>query len=85
MSLNYDAEFSRDGLVKTIRIREHNKGTSYETVEFTIKSKLTDDNGKVIVDNGHTSFFSPDEFKEFFGPIFSEMKERLNHANSVQG
>ena len=86
MSLNYEAEFYRNGLLKTVRIKEHNKGTSYETIEFTIKNKLTDEEGKVIIDNGHTSFFSPKEFKEFFGPIFSDMKERLDNdiPNSVQ-
>ena len=51
MSLNYEAEFYRNGLLKTVKIKEHNMGTSYETIEFTIKNKLTDDTGKVIVDN----------------------------------
>lgn len=86
MSLNYEAEFYRNGLLKTITIKEHNMGTSYETIEFTIRSKLTEDTGKVIVDGGHTSFFSPKEFKEFFGPIFNHMKERIDNgvSNSVQ-
>ena len=86
MSLNYEAEFYRNGLLKTVTIKEHNMGTSYETIEFTIKNKLTDDNGKVIIDNGHTSFFSPKEFIEFFGPIFNDMKERIDNdiSDSVQ-
>ncbi len=86
MSLNYEAEFYRGGLLKTVKIKEHNKGTSYETIEFTIKNKLTDDTGKVIIDTGHTSFFSPKEFIEFFGPIFKDMKERLDNdiPNSIQ-
>lgn len=86
MSLNYEAEFYRNGLLKTITIKEHNKGASYETIEFTIRSKLTEDTGKVIVDGGHTFFFSPKEFKEFFGPIFNHMKERIDNgvSNSVQ-
>jgi endonuclease IV len=86
MSLNYEAEFYRDGLLKTVSIKEQNKGASYETIEFTIKNKLTDDNGKVIIDTGHTSFFSPKEFREFFGPIFKHMKERLDNdiPNSIQ-
>ncbi len=86
MSLNYEAEFYRGGLLKTVKIKEHNKGTSYETIEFTIKNKLTDADGKVIIDNGHTSFLSPKEFREFFGPIFKDMKERLDNdiPNSIQ-
>lgn len=86
MSLNYEAEFYREGLLKTVVIKERNMGTSYATIEFTIKNKLTDVDGKVIIDNGHTSFFSPKEFREFFGPIFNDMKERLDNdnANSIQ-
>jgi hypothetical protein len=86
MSLNYEAEFYRNGLLKTVKIKEHNKGASYETIEFTIKNKLTDNNGKVIIDSGHTSFFSPKEFIEFFGPIFKDMKERIDNdiSDSVQ-
>lgn len=84
MSLNYEAEFYRNGLLKTVKIKEHNMGTSYEAIEFTINQKLKDETGKVIIDSGHTSFFSPKEFKEFFGPIFKDMKERIDNADSVQ-
>jgi hypothetical protein len=81
MSLNYEAEFYRAGLLKTVKIKEH----KYDLVEFTITSKLTDEEtGKVILDSGHTAFFSNKEFKEFFGPIFNEMKVRLENADSVQ-
>jgi len=81
MSLNYEAEFYRAGLLKTVKIKEH----KYDLVEFTITSKLTDEEtGKVILDSGHTSFFSNKEFKEFFGPIFNEMKVRLENADSIQ-
>jgi hypothetical protein len=86
MSLNYEAEFFREGLLKTVIIKERNTGTSYATIEFTIKNKLTDVDGKVIIDTGHTSFFSPKEFREFFGPIFNDMKERLDNdiPDSIQ-
>ena len=81
MSLNYEAEFYRAGLLKTIKVKEH----KYDLVEFTITSKLTDEQtGKIIIDSGHTSFFSHREFKDFFGPIFNEMKVRLDNADSVQ-
>jgi hypothetical protein len=81
MSLNYEAEFYRNGLLKTVKIKEH----SYDLVEFTITSKLTDEiTGKVITDNGHTSFFSTKEFKEFFGPIFNDMKVKIQNEDSIQ-
>lgn len=80
MSLNYEAEFGRGGLVKTIKIKEH----KYDLVEFTITSKLTDEEtGKVIVDSAHTSFFDTREFHEFFGTFINEMKVRIdNETNS---
>lgn len=85
MSLNYEAEFYRNGLLKTVKVREHNVGTSYETIEFTMTSKLTDEStGKVIIDSGHTAFFAPKEFKEFFGPIFNDLKARLENEDSIQ-
>jgi hypothetical protein len=85
MSLNKVYEFGRsDGLLKTVIVKEHNKGTSYETVEFTIKNKLTDQNGKVIIDSGHTSFFEPREFRDFFEPIINDLKARFDNANSIQ-
>jgi lantibiotic modifying enzyme len=80
MSLDYEGEFYRGGLLKTIKIKEH----KYDLVEFTITSKLTDEvTGKVITDNGHTSFYSTKEFKEFFLPMINEMKARLENDNTT--
>ena len=79
MSLNYEAEFGRGGLLKTVRVKEH----KYDLVEFTIKTKLTDEEtGKIITDSGHTSFFSTQEFKDFFGPIVNDLKVRIENADS---
>jgi hypothetical protein len=81
MSLDYEAEFGRGGLLKTIKIKEH----KYDLIEFTITSKLTDEqSGKVIVDSGHTSFFDTKEFQEFFGTFINDMKVKLDNANSIQ-
>jgi len=81
MSLDYEAEFGRGGLLKTIKIKEH----KYDLIEFTITSKLTDEmSGKIIVDSGHTSFFDTKEFKEFFGTFINDMKVKLDNANSIQ-
>lgn len=79
MNLNYEAEFYRGGLLKTVKVKEH----KYDLVEFTITSKLTDEEtGKVIIDTGHTSFFDTREFREFFGPIVNDLKARLDNADS---
>jgi hypothetical protein len=85
MSFNKEYEFGRsDGLLKTVIIKEHNMNTSYATIEFTIKNKLTDEHGKTIIDSGHTSFFGPREFAEFFGPIVNDLKVSIENANSIQ-
>ena len=82
--MNKVYEFYKAGMLKTITIKEQNKGTSYETIEFTIKNNLTDEHGKVIIDSGHTSFFDPREFKQFFEPIINDLKVRFDNANSIQ-
>ena len=85
MSFNKEYEFGRsDGLLKTVIIKEHNMNTSYATIEFTIKNKLTDEHGKTIIDSGHTSFFDPREFAEFFGPIVNDLKASIENATSIQ-
>jgi hypothetical protein len=82
--MNKEYEFYKAGMLKTITIKENNPGKSYETIEFTIKNKLTDETGKVIIDSGHTSFFDPREFKDFFEPIINDLKVRFDNANSIQ-
>jgi hypothetical protein len=83
MSLNYETEFYRAGLLKKIVVKEH----KYDLIEFTINSKLTDEvTGKVITESGHTSFFEAREFVEFFTPFINHMKENLHNdiPDSIQ-
>jgi hypothetical protein len=81
MSLNYESEFYRGGLLKTIKVKQ----MPYDLVEFTVTTKLTDEaTGKTITDSGHTWFFDTREFKEFFTPIIDELKVKLDNANSIQ-
>ena len=81
MSLNYEAEIYRGGLLRTIKVRE----MKYDLVEVTFTTKLTDEeSGRVITDSGHTWFMDTKEFKEFFTPIINEMKVRLDNADSIQ-
>jgi hypothetical protein len=83
MSLNYETEFYRGGLLKKVVIKEH----KYDLVEFTITSKLTDEStGRVITESGHTSLFETREFMEFFTPFINHMKEKLHNdnANDIQ-
>jgi poly-beta-hydroxyalkanoate depolymerase len=82
--MNKEYEFYKAGMLKTITIKENNVGKSYETIEFTIKNKLTDEHGHLVIDSGHTSFFEPREFKDFFEPIINDLKVRFDNANSIQ-
>jgi len=83
MSLNYEIEFYRAGLLKKLVVKEH----KYDLVELTVTSKLTDEaTGKVLTDSGHTSFFETREFVEFITPFINHMKEKIHNdvANSIQ-
>ena len=73
--LNKEYEFFRQGLLKTVKIKEH----AYDVVEFTITQKVTNESGKVLIDSEHTSFFSSEEFKQFFAPIVNDMKEYIEN------
>jgi hypothetical protein len=79
--LNKEYEFFRQGLLKTVKIKEH----AYDVVEFTITQKVTNESGKVLIDSEHTSFFSSEEFKQFFAPIVNDMKEYIeNDRNQTE-
>ena len=77
MDLEY--ELYKEGLTRTVKIKSH----SYNLIEFTIKNKLVNAEGKEIINSGHTSFFDSKEFVEFFGPIINELKVKLD-ADSIQ-
>jgi hypothetical protein len=77
MSLNYESEIYRGGLLRTIKVKEQ----MYDLIELTITTKLTDETtGNVITDSGHTWFFEAKEFKEFFTPVINDLKVRLENA-----
>ena len=80
MSMDYEWDIHTAGLTRMIKVKSH----AYDLIEFTIKQKLDDENGKNITDTGYTSFYSTKEFIEFFGPIINELKVRLDHADSIQ-
>jgi hypothetical protein len=75
---NRQYEFFKDGLLKTVIVKE----LKYDLVEFTIKTKLTDADGKIITDDAYTSFFNTNEFMDFFEPIINDLKASFENANS---
>jgi hypothetical protein len=80
--LTKEYEFFKAGLHKKITIKEH----LYDLIEFTIHQKLTDENGKVLIDSKQDSYFTSREFKEFFTPLVNDLKERFDNekTDSIQ-
>ena len=72
-------ELSRDGLLTTLVIKDHD----YDVVEYSVTKKLVDASGKVIVDSTNQMFFSNREFRDFFEPIINDLKVRFDDANSI--
>ena len=88
MSLNFESEFYRRGLLKTITIKHISEGKSYELINMTMETKLTDEqSGKVIAHSKQDHYFTEKEFKEFVSPLVNYLKENLHNesnSNSVQ-
>lgn len=75
--MNKVYEFYKDGLHKTIILKDH----VYDMVEFTITQKLYDETGKLLIDSKHDQFFTKQEFKEFFSPMVNDLKERFDDVS----
>jgi hypothetical protein len=78
--MNYQYELVRDGLTRVITVKSH----PYDLIEFTIKQTSFKEDGKILTDNGHTTFYETKEFLSFFGPIIEDLKKEIDNANSVQ-
>ena len=51
--MNYEYELVRNGLTRVIIVKSH----SYNLVEFTIKQTSYKEDGNILTDNGHTTFY----------------------------
>jgi len=78
--MNYEYELVREGLRRVINVKSH----PYDLVEFTIKQTSYKEDGKILTDHGHTTFYDTKEFLSFFGPIIKDLKKEIDNANSVQ-
>jgi hypothetical protein len=79
--INFEAEHFRAGLHTVVKVKQ----IPYNYIEFSFKRKMTDDSGKVIVDNEYTMFFEPEEFKNFFSPLVNELKVRFENDPKFTG
>jgi hypothetical protein len=75
MSLNYEAELYKGGLLTTVKVMKH----EYDNIEVTFKRNLTSETGKPIIDSSFTMFYTEREFREFFLPLINEMKVRFEN------
>ena len=71
--MDYEWELYRNGLLRVVKIKSH----PYDLVEFSIRSNLVDENGKVIINNAQSNFFSTKEFVEFFQPILDTLNNEM--------
>ena len=78
--MNYEYVTERNGLTRHIKI----KSIPYDLIEVTFKTKLIDEKGEIIVDNGHTGFFERKEFVELFEQLIIDMKGEIENANSIE-
>jgi len=75
MSLNYEAELYKGGLLTTVKVVKH----EYDNIEVTFKRNLKGETGKPIIDSSFTMFYTEREFKEFFLPLINELKVRFEN------
>ncbi len=69
----------QNGTLTSIRIKDH----AYDLIEFTIKQYLKDGD-KEIVNNAYTTFYSSQEFKDFFETIVNDMKVRFDNGQPIE-
>jgi hypothetical protein len=80
-SFNREYEYFKNGLLKTITVEEH---ADFDTVEIRFKQKLTEDNGRDIINSDNVWFFTKEEFESFFTPIINDLKAKFENDNSNQ-
>ena len=70
-------ELNKQGLTTTLTVKDHD----YDVVEFTLRKKLIDEKGKVIIDSKYEMFFSNREFQDFFQPLVNDLKVRFENES----
>lgn len=73
--LNFETQLYSSGLLTDLKIKQ----LDYDTIEVTLKRNMKDANGKSMVDNAYTMFFTTRQFKDFFQPIVNELKVRFDN------
>lgn len=71
--MDHEWELYKNGLLRVIKVKSH----LYDIIEFSIRSNLVDENGKVIINNSQSYFFDKREFVDFFQPIVNTLNNEL--------
>ena len=71
--MDYEWELYKNRLLRVIKVKSH----LYDIIEFSIRSNLVDENGKVIINNSQSYFFDKREFVEFFQPIVNSLNDEM--------
>jgi hypothetical protein len=79
--LDYEGELFKDGLLTSVKVKSH----AYDLVEVTFRKNLRDDHGVVITDSYYTMFYSTREFVDFFLPLFTQLKARIENDTNLKG
>lgn len=75
-------ELYRAGLLTTITIKDV---SPTGTIQVSIKRHLKDETSeRDIINSTMEMYFTPREFKEFFEPIFHDMKARFYDQNTSE-
>jgi hypothetical protein len=72
-------EFGHDGGLTAFKIKDH----CYDVVEFTIIKYLDDKRGKRNINSRCTTFFTKQEFKQFFTPLINDLKVRFDNEDNT--
>ena len=71
--MDYEWELYKNRLLRVIKVKSH----LYDIIEFSIRSNLVDENGKVIINNSQSYFFDKREFVDFFQPIVNRLNDEM--------
>jgi hypothetical protein len=75
----FESVLKQGDLITILTIRD----ISYDMVEVTFKRDLKAENGKPIVDNKYTMFYTKKEFEQVFLPLINTLKVRFDNANDA--
>ena len=74
--MNYEWEIFREGLTKKLTVKE----VAYGNIEVTYGHRLVSDKGEEIIDSKIQTFYTPQEFVDFFGPIVNTLKKDIDNG-----